>query len=207
MPLLLQLLLPLVLLVLGDGLLRAWLLWHNTVQHVQQQAQSMASDFNTGHGARIAELSSQGQTAELQALLNREVGSYAALALVQWRSSTGQTLQAHAAPTPLLAPEWLLPSSDDGDASYSQSFALSYQNRPAGTLTLRVTPVPELNSAWPALRQQLWLVGLMLVGSLMLMGLVLWANLRGLLQLTRAAHQLPSKPDLRIRPSGSRELR
>jgi len=211
MPLLLRLLLPLVVLVLLVGSSRTALLWRDEVLLSNVKTDQFVADFERLYGPRISELQALGQLGALQTVLDRGVADYSALARIQWHSQAGDRLLAQAEPTLLKVPGWVkFLQNVDGMPSAMQdntrSFSLAYQGQARGILTLSLTATPEINRIWQAVRIQMWTVAGVIGVLLLLIPLVLWSSLKGLTQLSRAAMMLPEQPELRIQPTGAREV-
>jgi diguanylate cyclase (GGDEF)-like protein len=211
MPLLLRLLLPLALLVLSMSSVRMALLWRDEVLAGALQTQRFVADFEHLYGPRIAELQAFGEQARLQELLQRSVADDGPLARLQWHSRAGDELQAQARPVALRVPAWVkslqqIEHMPNALQDSSHSLVLAYQGLPTGTLTVTLTAAPEINRIWQAVRLQLWAVASLLGVLLLLIPVVLLSSLRGLTQLSRAALLLPGQPELRIQPTGAREV-
>jgi len=71
MLLLLRLLLPLVVLVVLAGGLRSALLWRDQARLATAGTQQFVANFQALYGPRLVELQAWGQTAELQAVLDK----------------------------------------------------------------------------------------------------------------------------------------
>ena len=211
MPLLLRLLLPLALLVLAAGSMRAVLLWGDEVQAGALQSQRFVEDFERLYGPRIAELQSLGQQASLQGVLERGVAEYRSLVRLQWQSHSGDSLQAQAEPVALQVPAWVIflqrvENMPNALQDSTRSFALSYQGQSIGTLIVTLSATPEINRIWESSRLQMWTMAGVLAVLFVLVPLVLLSSLRGLTKLSAAALLLPVQPELRIAPTGAREV-
>ncbi len=211
LPLLLRLLLPLVLLVVVAGSVRTALLWRDQVHDAQQNTRKFVTDFQNLYGPRLAELQQLGQLAALQAILDRAVAEYPQIARISWHSGSGDTLQAHGAAVTLTTPAWVgwLQDIDDMPNALrdsTQSFSVAKPGLAAGSLTLTMNAVPEINRIWQSVRVQIGTVTGVLIVLIALIPLALLSSLRGLTQLSRAAQLLPKQPDLRISPAGAREV-
>ncbi len=214
MPLLMRLLLPLVLLVLIAGGLRTALLWQEEAQRTQHQTRQFTRDFIQLYGPRIAELQALGQQDALQAVLQRAVTEHALLARLQWVPSraSGPKQQAQAQPVALTVPLWVqrlqvMDNMPNALPDVDHEVVLTYRGMNIGTLTLTLSPIPEINRIWQSVRLQILTVSGVLLVLILAIPLVLISSLRGLTQLSHAALLLPEQPDLRIHPTGAREVR
>ena len=212
LPLLLRLLLPLALLVLGAGSVRTALLWRDEVVLGSLRTQQFVDDFQRLYAPRLAELHASGNDSALRDLLRASVTRYPELARVTWRGQDGLAVVVSGVPVVLGVPSWVqwlqtVPGMPNALRDSQRRQTLLHQGREHGTLEISISSATEMNRIWKSVRTQIWTVAGVLAVLLALIPLVLRSSLRGLRDLSRAARLLPEQPELRMPPTGAREVR